>query len=255
MLTAGIPNCAMEPHQVPRRGEWMANSLELHPVCRERRVVAAVRNGRSGQYLVHAGAALADLFRIERGWAVQFRFLPDGRRHIIDYFIPGDWCDVAYLSADQPSDAVRAITDYTAYAYGADRARVLIAANLHLASQFQSMLSRRLRLQSERALGLGRKTATERLAHLLCEIFARMQAVGLAEDGVCFMPLTQTDLADLTGLTPIHVNRVLQQLRAADMIGLAGKRLTVVSPERLERLAMFDGDYLLEASRFDLSMC
>lgn len=211
-----------------------------------------MQNGRSGQYLVHAGGRADQLFRIERGWTLQFRFLPDGRRHIVDYFVPGDWCDIAWLGVRQTVDAVRAVTDFSVTRYAADRVMAMIAGHAHLASQFQAMLVRRLRLQADRALGLGRKTATERLAHLLCEIFARMEAAGQTEDDTCIMPLTQTDLADLTGLTPIHVNRVLQQLRAADMICLTGKRLTILSPERLQRLAMFTGDYLLDGATFDL---
>lgn len=193
------------------------------------------------------------MFRIERGWAFQFRFLPDGRRHIVDYFIPGDWCDIAWIGARQTVEAVRTVTDFSVTPYPADKVMAMIAGNAQLAGQFQAMLLRRLRLQSDRALGLGRKTATERLAHLLCEISARMEAAGQIEHDACVMPLTQTDLADLTGLTPIHVNRVLQQLRAADMICLTGKRLTILSPERLQRLAMFTGDYLLDGAVFDLA--
>jgi CRP-like cAMP-binding protein len=232
----------------------MANTVELQTTSRERRIAIPVRSGRAGQYLVHAGSRPDEIFRLERGWAIQFRFLPDGRRHIIDYFVAGDWCDISWLTGDNAVDAVRAVTDFSATPFCADRARGMIASHQALTLQVQSMLSRRLRLQTERALGLGRKTATERLAHLLCEISARMEAAGLVEDGQCVMPLTQTDLADLSGLTPIHVNRVLQQLRAAEMIGLSAKRLTIVSPERLQRLAMFCGDYLVQPTKLDLGV-
>lgn len=214
-----------------------------------------VRSGRSGQHLAYAGGRPAEILCLESGWAVEFRLLPDGRRHIIDYFIPGDWCDVAWIPAGARADAVRAVTDYSIVPYATEKARLLIAGNLPLAAQFHALLSRRLRLQTDRALGLGRKTATERLAHLLCEIAERMEAAGLADNGTCFMPLTQTDLADLTGLTPIHVNRVLQQLRAAEMINLTGRQLTVASRERLQRLAMFDGGYLKTPPAFDLGAC
>lgn len=229
----------------------MGDSSDYQQTGLDRRALSAVRSGRAGQYLIHAGKRPNELYHLEKGWALQFRYLPDGRRHIIDYFIPGDWCDIAVLQAGEPVDAVRAVTDYAVIVCGADRVRSAIGRDCRLAAQFQSMLSRRLRMQTERALSLGRKTATERIAHLLCEIFARMRAAGRTEGSECPMPLTQTDLADLTGLTPIHVNRVLQQLRAAEMICLAGKRLTVTSPERLQRLAMFSDDYLHPGDLFD----
>lgn len=232
----------------------MANSPELQTISRGTRVPLPVRSGRSGQHLAHAGSNPAEILRLESGWAVEFRLLPDGRRHIIDYFIPGDWCDVAWLPGGAQADAVRAVTDFSVVPYSTEKARTLLAGNLALAAQFHALLSRRLRLQTDRALGLGRKTATERLAHLLCEIALRTEAACLADKGTCFMPLTQTDLADLTGLTPIHVNRVLQQLRAADMIHLTGRQLTVTSRERLQRLAMFNGDYLKAPLPFDLGV-
>lgn len=232
----------------------MSSKATFQSACRQA-PGGGLQTGRAGQYLVHAGSTADQLFRIERGWALQFRFLPDGRRHIIDYFIPGDWCDIAWIAARQSLDPVRTVTDFAVTPFAVDRVAGLISGNLHLAAQFQSMLSRRLRLQTDRALGLGRKTATERLAHLLCEFSMRMEAAGQMEDNSCVMPLTQTDLADLTGLTPIHVNRVLQQLRAADMIGLSGKRLAILSPERLQRLALFTGDYLLDGKVFDLGAC
>lgn len=238
----------------PRCGEWMVNIVELEPLFREPRHAVPACHGRSGQYLMHAGSTPQHLYRIDRGWAVQFRFLPDGRRHIIDYYVTGDWCDVAWLSGGQAAGAVRAVTDYSATAFCMRQARQQVGSHLHVAAQYQLLLSRKLQLQTERALGLGRKTATERLAHLLCEIVARLDAAGLVEDGQCFMPLTQTDLADLAGLTPIHVNRVLQQLRSAEMISLSGKRLALTGPERLQRLAMFNPGYLDEPSGFELSV-
>ena len=91
---------------------------------------------------------------------------------------------------------------------------------------------------------IGRRTASQRIAHLLCELLVRLKAVGLAEDDVYEFPLTQAELADAAGLSTVHVNRTLQELRAAGLITLKSRLLTIRDVERLKALAGFDPAYL-----------
>jgi CRP-like cAMP-binding protein len=91
---------------------------------------------------------------------------------------------------------------------------------------------------------IGRRTASQRIAHLFCEFLVRLQAIGLAEGGAYEFPLTQAELADATGLSTVHVNRTLQELRAAGLITLKGRLLTIRDAERLKALAGFDPGYL-----------
>ncbi|MEL0253719.1 MAG: helix-turn-helix domain-containing protein, partial [Novosphingobium sp.] len=93
-------------------------------------------------------------------------------------------------------------------------------------------------------LGLGQRNALERVAHLLCELHARLEAIGLVTDGQCHLPLTQIDIGSATGLTSVHVNRVLQELRRDGVIELTRRRLTIHRPAALGRAAMFDPVYL-----------
>jgi CRP-like cAMP-binding protein len=98
--------------------------------------------------------------------------------------------------------------------------------------------------QREWLLNVGQRSAHERLAHLLVEIYLRLRTVGLAHDGRCDFPLTQTDLAEVSGLTSVHVNRMLQELRSEGLIELERKQLHIPEIERLMEVAMFNSDYL-----------
>jgi CRP-like cAMP-binding protein len=99
-------------------------------------------------------------------------------------------------------------------------------------------------VQREWVVNLGQRSATERMAHLLCEVHMRLWLVDLAEEDSCEMPLTQADLAEVMGLSAVHVNRVLQELRNTGLIVLRGRALTIPNLEALRDTAMFDAGYL-----------
>jgi CRP-like cAMP-binding protein len=96
----------------------------------------------------------------------------------------------------------------------------------------------------EWVLNVGRREAYTRLAHVLCELVVRLDAVGLVEDHTCNLPITQGEYADAIGVTPVHVNRVLQQLRADGLIELSGDRLNIPNGEKLKEVGEFDSAYL-----------
>jgi len=99
-------------------------------------------------------------------------------------------------------------------------------------------------IQREWTMSLGQRTAAERMSHLLCEIFLRLRLAGLTREDSCDFPLTQSDLADATGLSKVHVNRTLQELRSAELIVLKGKSLTIPNLERLMNEGLFNANYL-----------
>jgi CRP-like cAMP-binding protein len=99
-------------------------------------------------------------------------------------------------------------------------------------------------IQREWTLNLGQRTAYERLGHLLVELYVRLRAVGRAEEGRCDFPLTQTDLAEASGLTAVHVNRTLQELRGDGLIELERRQLHILDMQRLMDSASFNPNYL-----------
>ena len=91
---------------------------------------------------------------------------------------------------------------------------------------------------------VGQRDAAERLAHLFCELFIRLRAVGLTNGDHCELPITQEQLGDATGLSAVHVNRTLQVLREQRLIILKGKTLTIPDLDALQRAALFNANYL-----------
>jgi CRP-like cAMP-binding protein len=92
--------------------------------------------------------------------------------------------------------------------------------------------------------GIGRRTAHGRIAHLLCEFYLKLHAVGLAESFRCDLPITQVDIGDALGLSNVHVNRVLQDLRGRGLIALRGRNLAIEDWAALTKIAEFDPTYL-----------
>jgi CRP-like cAMP-binding protein len=199
---------------------------------------AEIRLFRRHQHLVREGEAPGMIFCLEDGWACRYRSLSGGRRQITGLFLPGDYCEPQWLLGDRTKHPIVALT--------ALRARGLPLAELAESpvagsDAMTTMLSATLRIfnrQSEWIVALGRQNACERLCGLLCDIFERMRGAGRVFGNRCPMPLTQADLADLAGLTPVHVNRVLKQLRTRGVIELRARSLRVPDPERLRGMSL-----------------
>ncbi len=99
-------------------------------------------------------------------------------------------------------------------------------------------------IHREKILSIGRRSALARIAHILCELLVRLRLVGLADETGYALPLTQADLADVTGLTSVHVNRMLKKLRDDDLLTFRSGIVTVGDWDRLQRVAEFDPTYL-----------
>ncbi|MGN6101637.1 MAG: Crp/Fnr family transcriptional regulator [Devosia sp.] len=102
----------------------------------------------------------------------------------------------------------------------------------------------KLAIQREWTLNVGRRDAFERLAHLFCELYFRLEAVGMTEGPSVQLPLTQTDLAEATGLSAVHINRTLQEMRSAGLVILRDHVLTIPDLPALQVAAMFNPAYL-----------
>lgn len=199
---------------------------------------------RQHQQLAHFNQVPLSLFVLEQGWLVRYRLLADGRRQITAYYVPGDICGLSWMKGANAGQPVQAVCDVEAIELRCDEVASAAQASPLYLERLQRECALEAAIQSEHLVTLGRRTAAERLAQLFCEIHCRMDAAGQSINGECALPLTQLDLADVSGLTSIHVNRVLQEMRGAGMIELKGRRLKVLDFERLARLAMFDVRYL-----------
>lgn len=178
------------------------------------------------------------------GWAARYKDLPDGRRQIVGFFVPGDFCDLNVYILEAMDHSIGAISPVS---YLAIPPPMLEQLTLERPRVGQALLWHELvstAVMREWLLNIGQRSAFERLAHLLVEMFYRMRAIGQARDFVCPFPPTQSDLAEASGLTSVHVNRTIQELRREGLIELAHKELTILDFDRLSRTAMFNPNYL-----------
>lgn len=178
------------------------------------------------------------------GWAAAYKALPDGKRQIVAFFVPGDFCDANVHVLKRMDHSIGAITRLKVAMIGPGEMIALTAERPRLAQAlwWEGLVT--AATQREWTLNLGQRSAYERLGHLLVELYVRLKAVGRASDGRCDFPLTQNDLADATGLTAVHVNRTLQELRQDGLIELERKQLRILDLERLTDVAMFNANYL-----------
>jgi CRP-like cAMP-binding protein len=194
--------------------------------------------------LIHEGDPTAGVYLILTGWACRYKVLPDGQRQIMAYFIPGDLCDQRIFILKRMDHSIGTVTPATVAVIPAETIISLtdhhprIARGLWWSTLVDEAITR------EWVINVGQREAFERVAHLICEMFVRLRAVGLT-NGLNFdFPVTQTELGDTTGLTMVHTNRMLQELRAQGLISLKGRKLTILDLDRLANLSMFNPNYL-----------
>lgn len=178
------------------------------------------------------------------GWACRYKTLPDGKRQIVSLFVPGDFCDLNVYILKAMDHSIGAITRLKVAMIGPDEMDVLTTNRPRVTQALWWHELVTAATQREWTLNIGQRSAYERIAHLLVELYVRLKAVGRTSDGTCDFPLTQNDLADATGLTAVHVNRTLQELRRDGLIELERKHLRILDLDRLTDVAMFNPNYL-----------
>jgi CRP-like cAMP-binding protein len=178
------------------------------------------------------------------GLACRYKMLPDGRRQIMAFLIPGDLCDAEIFVLKVMDHGVAAITPTTAALVPGGAMRELLRETSSLGEALWWGTMTDLGVLRERIIDEGRRNAYVRIAHLLYEMLVRFRMVELTHGDSFAFPITQTDLADATGLTPVHANRMLKKLRADGLVDFTGGVVTVIDPQRLKQAAQFNGEYL-----------
>lgn len=194
--------------------------------------------------IIAEGAHSGHCHVVISGLACRYKLLPDGGRQIMAFLIPGDLCDAEIFILKMMDHGVAAITPTTTAKIPAEAMKALLRETSSLGEALWWGTMTDLGVLRERIVDEGRRSAYVRIAHLLYEMLVRYRMVELT-DGTSFVfPVTQADLADATGLTPAHANRMLQKLRGDGLIQLAGGVVTVIDPDLLKEAAQFSGTYL-----------
>lgn len=203
---------------------------------RSRRVAAK-------QDLIREGDPCEAVHLLLEGLACRYKVLPNGATQILALLIPGDFCHLHSAILDQADHSVRTLTPCVIVELPHATIFSLlehprIARGLWWSSLVDEAILR------EWLTGMGQRDAEERLAHLLCEMLARMQAVGLAVANTYSFPVNQIELGEILGMTTVHANRSLQQLRNAGLVSYGNKRVEILDLNRLQELCGYDAKYL-----------
>lgn len=209
-----------------------------------RLVNARVRQFNPREDIIREGDAPKDVYIFLSGWACRYKQMEDGRRQIIAFFLPGDICDMNVFILREMDHSISTITPVTLAEVSRETFDELTVDHPRVTQAFwwESLVD--AAVQREWTVNLGQRTAAERIAHLICELFLRLHSIGLARANTCEWPITQIELADTTGMSSVHVSRTINELRNLGLIVLRDRQLTVSDLPGLMRLAMFNSNYL-----------
>src|ERR1700709_258160 len=206
------------------------------PVAEDERAFLAKASRRLFNFspnsmIVEEGSSPSDSWLVVQGFAGRVKFLPDGTRQILAFHIPGDFCDLHSFLLQRMDHGIMALTQCVI-------AKVSHADIGEITERFPR-LTRALwwdtaidaAIHREWMISMGRRSAYEQMAHLLCEMLLRLRIVGLVKGDSYELPITQDQLGDAFGLSGVHVNRMLQALRRGNLIISNGKDITIPDVE------------------------
>lgn len=203
-----------------------------------------VRVLRPRDDIIREGERPDDINLFVEGWGCRYKTLEDGRRQIISYFLPGDFCDLNVFILSEMDHSIGVVTAARVAEISREAFHEITLTHPRVT---QALLWSTLvtdAIQREWIVNLGQRTAVERVGHILCELFIRLRMIGLTSGDTCELPLTQVDLADTLGLSAVHMNRTLQELRNRELIILRGRKLTIPDLELLQQVSLFNPNYL-----------
>lgn len=217
------------------------DETEFFPL--RRAAVEQVRKAR-GEVVISAGEPLTHVFVISKGWAIRYRALNDGRRQIVNLMLPGDCFDLQALIATNSDHSVEALTSVELLRMRNDEFLRTLTASARLATAFWWAAVQEESILREQIVRLGRRSGRERLAHMLLELRRRLLLAGTNVGDTLSLPMSREVLADLLGLSSVHVSRSIGALRQMGLIRTTNGTIQLLDIDRLGELAQFDASYL-----------
>ncbi len=198
-----------------------------------------------GKVIFRQGETCDEAMTLYDGWACLYQDLPDGRRQILKFLLPGDFFGFQTdFGRGKRTHSARTLTAASMCVFAGDDFFRMFKKRPSLGIRLTWMTAQDQAVAHEHMASLGRRTARERIAYLLMEIFhrVRVRQGEPMEDNTILVPLTQDHIADAAGLTSIHVNRTLRTLRQEKLVEFKGNELRVPNPEALAEVAGFNWD-------------
>lgn len=197
-----------------------------------------------GQEIITAGNRHDKIYANHDGWLFRYKLLHSGRRQILDFILPGELFGFQAVLPSGALYSVATMTDAVLTAFPADAIDQMFDRSSRLSKALFRCAMREAAILGERLTNAGRRSAYERISHLMLELFVRLSSAGLVQGKSFHMPLTQELIGDALGLTTIHVNRTLRALREDALITIEGKCVTIGDFDALSALSDFEHSYL-----------
>ncbi|MFL6845460.1 MAG: Crp/Fnr family transcriptional regulator [Allosphingosinicella sp.] len=206
--------------------------------------IGEIREHPVGRTIVRSGTTLSASTLLVEGLICRFKDLAEGQRQIMELHVAGDFVDLHGFLLKRIDHNIGALTPIRVALVPHDALRGITETHPHLGRMlwFSTLLD--AAIHREKILSIGRRTAIARIAHIFCELMVRLRLIGLADEEGYDLPLIQADLGDATGLTSVHVNRMLKKLRDDGLLTFRGGRVTIDDWDGLQRVAEFNADYL-----------
>jgi CRP-like cAMP-binding protein len=241
-----VPNVSIQFQAIAALVQRMARRDDVSD--EEKAAIASAagedRTYAAGTDLVLEGAEPTRSTLLVSGFATRYRVVEDGGRQITSIHVAGDFVDLHGFLLRKMDHSVGALSDCRVIAFPHEGLRRITERYPHLTRLLWLMTLLDAAMNREWIVGMGRLSAVERMAHLLCELKIRLDAVGLAERDRFRFPATQVALADALGLSTVHVSRVLKELRDQGLADWDGEDVRIGDWDGLLRLAQFDDTYL-----------
>lgn len=195
---------------------------------------------RRHEHLTRSGEPQDSIFCIEEGWVGRYTVLGAGRRQITALYLPGDYCEPHWIIRPRSTESIIALTPVRAWRKPIVKLADIDRSSLE-ARDLLGTIPRIIERQSAWITALGRKSAIERISSLMVEFMDRMKGAGRSQSDRFPMPLTQSEIGDVVGLTPIHVNRVMKDLKTRGIIEARSRFVTVRDQAELRAIANANG--------------
>ena len=199
---------------------------------------------RRGRVIIRAKMEQTCSSLLVSGFVHRFTDLKDGRRQSVQLSVPGDFIDLHSLLMKELDHEIGALSDCRLLRFPHERLLEVLKHHPHLGRLLWLSTLIDAAIHRQWIVSMGVRSAASRLAHLFCEIQVRLDGVGIGNPWGFDLPLTQVELAELLGMTPIHMNRMIRELRDDKILTFKGKVVRIHNWENLIKLAEFDPFYL-----------
>jgi CRP-like cAMP-binding protein len=210
----------------------------VEAMSRRQRRVPAKRD------IVREGDRPSESCLVLSGFSARYNVLGDGRRQITAIHIPGEFIDLHSLLLARLDHSVVALTDCTIATVPHDYLKELTRTEPHFTRMLWLLTVTDAAVFRQWLVASGRLSSVGQIAHFLCELFVRLQVIGMTEGFNFRLPISQAELSDAMGLSVVHVNRTLQELRRRGMIIWEGEEIRILDWVSLQRVGEFDPTYL-----------